>query len=314
MLDPGVRAEQATDENGVWNRVGKYLSREDAELIRVANYVFRSRIVSEWRNGRVFLAGDAAHEMPPFLGQGMCSGIRDGHNLAWKLDLVLNNRAEESLLDTYQVEREPHVRFITEKAIELGRVQTLRDPVAARARDEKLLAARRAQQQPEKIKLPGLTGGLIADSGEFFPQAVVRRDGAKARFDDIVGHGWCIVASDPKIIDILSAGQLAAWKAFGGNLAILGRSQGPGRLDDADGTYSEWFKARGCSAAVVRPDWHVYGTAQDSHKLSALLDGLAVSLRTGTEANAPNRVTESRPGSIQKPATNNAGWRKDDAR
>ena len=290
MLDPGVTADQATDENGVWTRVSKYLSREDAELIRVANYVFRSRIVSEWRHGRVFLAGDAAHEMPPFLGQGMCSGIRDGHNLAWKLDLVLNNRAEESLLDTYQVEREPHVRFITEKAIELGRVQTLRDPVAARARDETLLAARRAQQQPDKIKLPNLTGGLIADSGEFFPQAVVRRDDTKARFDDIVGPGWCVVASDPEIVDALSAGQLAAWKMFGGNLAVFGRSQEPNCLDDADGAYSEWFNARGCSAAVVRPDWHVYGTAQDSHKLSALLDGLAVSLRAGTETNAASQV------------------------
>ena len=91
-------------------------------------------------NGRILLAGDAAHEMPPFPGQGMCSGIRDAHNLAWKLNLVLAGRAGEALLDTYQPEREPHVRFITEKAIELGRVQTLRDPNAARQRDERMLA------------------------------------------------------------------------------------------------------------------------------------------------------------------------------
>jgi hypothetical protein len=268
------------------------LSGDDAELIRVANYVFRSRIVSEWRHGRVFLAGDAAHEMPPFLGQGMCSGIRDSHNLAWKLDLVLNGRADDRLLDTYQVEREPHVRFITEKAIELGRVQTLRDPVAARARDERLLAARRAQQQLDKIKLPGLTGGLIADSGDFFPQAVVRRNDTKARFDDIVGPGWCIVASNPEIIDALSADQLAAWKRFGGNLVVFGRPQGPSCFDDADGAYTEWFTAHGCSAAVVRPDWYVYGTAQDSRKLSALLERLAVSLRAGAASDAVGQLTE----------------------
>ena len=78
--------------------------------------------------------------MPPFLAQGMCSGMRDAHNIAWKLDLVLRGLAGEELLDSYQPEREPHVRFITEKAIELGRVQTLRDPEKARERDERLLA------------------------------------------------------------------------------------------------------------------------------------------------------------------------------
>ena len=94
--------------------------------------------------------------MPPFLAQGMCSGIRDSHNLAWKLDLVLAGRADDALLDTYQREREPHVRFITEKAIEYGRVQTVRDPIKARERDERLLAQRRAHQEPEKLRYPGL--------------------------------------------------------------------------------------------------------------------------------------------------------------
>ena len=115
--------------------------------------------------------------MPPFLAQGMCSGIRDSHNLAWKLDLVLSDKADDALLDTYQTEREPHVRLITEKAIELGRVQTMRDPVWPRARST---AARRrkANQGPDKLRYPGLTGGLIAGNGEFFPQGVV---GAEAR-------------------------------------------------------------------------------------------------------------------------------------
>ena len=106
MLHPGEAPEAATEPAAVWSRVGRFLTGDAADLIRVADYVFRSRIADRWRHGRAFLAGDAAHEMLPFLAQGMCSGIRDSHNLAWKLDLVLTGRAGAALLDTYQAERE----------------------------------------------------------------------------------------------------------------------------------------------------------------------------------------------------------------
>ena len=110
---------------------------------------------------------------------------------------MLAGRADDALLDTYQPEREPHVRFITEKAIEYGRVQTVRDPVKARERDDRLLAQRRAHQGPEKLRYPGLRGRLVDGSGEFFPQGHVRLNGREALFDDIVGPGWCIVARCP---------------------------------------------------------------------------------------------------------------------
>ena len=222
MLEADETPETATEPARVWARVGAYLTPDDAELIRAVNYVFRSRIVDRWRRSRVFLAGDAAHEMPPFLGQGMCSGIRDAHNLAWKLDLVLTGRADEALLDTYQVEREPHVRFITEKAIELGRIQTLRDPDKARARDERFLALRRAHQSPEKVRLPGLAGGLVAGTGEYFPQGRVSSGGREGLFDDVVGPGWCIVASDPVALDRLTPAHRAAWASIGGRIAAFG--------------------------------------------------------------------------------------------
>lgn len=278
MLNPGETTEGATDHEGVWSRVSKYLSKEDAAIIRVANYVFRSRLADQWRHGRVFLAGDAAHEMPPFLAQGMCSGIRDSHNLAWKLDLVLTGKAEDALLDTYQAEREPHVRFITEKAIELGRVQTMRDPVRARARDERLLAKRRTNQGPDKLRYPGLSGGLVVGDGAFFPQGmVVGANGRRALFDDIVGSGWCIVAK-LGALDALAVHHRDSWKAFGGRIAVVAGHQTPDALEDADGTYGKWFAAHGCSIAVIRPDWYVYGTARDGHELAGLLDRLAGSL------------------------------------
>jgi 2-polyprenyl-6-methoxyphenol hydroxylase-like FAD-dependent oxidoreductase len=279
MLDPDETAEEATKHEGVWSRVSGYLTKDDAELIRVANYVFRSRIVEEWRQGRVFLAGDAAHEMPPFLAQGMCSGIRDSHNLAWKLDLVLAGRADDALLDTYQPEREPHVRFITEKAIELGRVQTMRDPVKARERDERLFAQRRAHQGPAKLRYPGLRGGLVADSGEFFPQGRVRSNGREALFDDIVGPGWCIVGCEPDVFGALTLSHREAWKAIGGRIAAVTVPQTAGALEDVGGTYRAWFAAHACSVAVVRPDWYLYGTARDGRELTALLEQLAGSLQ-----------------------------------
>ena len=279
MLDPEETAEQATRQEGVWSRVSGYLTKENAELIRAANYVFRSRIGARWRHGRVFLAGDAAHEMPPFLGQGMCSGIRDAHNLAWKLDLVLAGRADNSLLDTYQSEREPHVRFITEKAIELGRVQTMRDPVKARERDERFFAQRRARQGPEKLRIPGLQGGLVAGSGEFFPQGRVRLNGREALLDDIVGPGWCIVACDPGVLESLTPSRRDAWKAIGGKAALVAASPAAGGLEDVGRTYREWFAAHSCAAAVVRPDWYLYGTARDGRELDVLLEQLAQSLK-----------------------------------
>ena len=279
MLNPGETIEEATDPARVWARVARYVTPTDAEMIRVVNYVFRSRIAARWRRGRVLLAGDAAHEMPPFLGQGMCSGIRDSHNLAWKLDLVLAGRAEDTLLDTYQPERGPHVRFITEKAIALGRVQTVRDPVLARERDERLLAERRANRAPEQLRFPPLRGGLIADHGGLFPQGPVRAAGRYGLFDDVVGQGWCIVTSDPALPRQLAPVVLEPWRMIGGRLAVVQAEPGPGGIQDLDGVYGSWFAANGCTAAVVRPDWYVYGTAGSGDGLAALLDRLARSLQ-----------------------------------
>ena len=282
MLDPGQTAETETEPARVWSRVSRYLTAEDAELIRAVNYVFRSRIMDRWRHGRVFLAGDAAHEMPPFLGQGMCSGIRDAHNLAWKLDLVLTGRADASLLDTYQAEREPHVRFITEKAIELGRIQTLRDPAEAHARDERLLSQRRSNQAPAKLRLPGYEAGLVANSGVFFPQAHIRSADGEGLFDDVVGPGWCLVAADAAVLGQLTELERDAWRAIGGQVAIVGKQDADAAFDDVDGTYTAWFASHACRAAIVRPDWYVYGAATGGAELSALLARLDRSLRSQT--------------------------------
>lgn len=291
MLDRDEAPERATEPARVWQRVSDYLTPDDAELIRVANYVFRSRIVDRWRHGRILLAGDAAHEMPPFLAQGMCSGIRDSHNLAWKLDLVLRGEAGPELLDTYQPEREPHVRFITEKAIELGRVQTLRDPDAARLRDERLLARRRADQAPEKLRFPPLAGGLLGSgdgAGEVFPQGRVRRGAATGRFDDVAGPAPYIVVRSADVLAGADADELAYWRRLGGTAVALGpgHDAATSRVADVDGTYADWFDAHACDAVVVRPDWYVYGTATGAERLDALVGSLRTTLAASSGRDA----------------------------
>jgi 2-polyprenyl-6-methoxyphenol hydroxylase-like FAD-dependent oxidoreductase len=299
MLEPDEDPARALDPERVWARVADYLSPDDADLIRVANYVFRSRLAERWREGRVLLAGDAAHEMPPFLAQGMCSGMRDAHNIAWKLDLVLRDLVPADLLDTYQPEREPHVRFITEKAIELGRVQTLRDPVKARERDERLLGARAANKAPEKLRYPALAGGLAAGAphaGEFFVQGrVAAADGLEGLFDDLVGEGPCIVARGAALAG-LDPARRAAWERIGGRLALVGEGDGAAHVGaanngpasagataviDLDGTYAAWFDAHDCAAAVVRPDWYLFGTAARGDRLAGLIDATLVALEGG---------------------------------
>src|SRR6185437_3377150 len=107
MIFPGESPEDAVNPDSVWRRLDRPegATPEEFKLIRVASYKFQSLYARQWRVGRVFLAGDAAHQMPPFLAQGLCSGFRDAHNLAWKLDAVLKGLASPDFLDTYMAER-----------------------------------------------------------------------------------------------------------------------------------------------------------------------------------------------------------------
>src|SRR3954468_9391344 len=274
-LEADANRDEVVKPENVWPRVASFLAPEEADLVRVANYTFRSRIVDTWRRERVFLAGDAAHEMPPFLAQDMVSGIRDARNLAWKLDMVLAGHPEE-LLDSYQLEREPHVRFITEKAIELGRVQTMRDVEQAKERDARMIAARKANQAPDKLQYPPLEGGLIANHGELLPQGLVSTARRTALFDEIAGTGWLIVANGSEAFSAVSPDDQEAFTAIGGRQIAFGFASmfGGAAISDTGRLYARWFAETGCVAAVVRPDSYVYGLARDPDELATLTKDL----------------------------------------
>ena len=111
--------------------VGPFVRPGSFQLIRTAVYRFHALIARRWRDRRVFLAGDSAHQTPPFYGQGMCHGIRDAANLVWKLEAVLRGAADEAILDSYEVEREPQVRSVIEAEVKAGLYLCTLDPVAA---------------------------------------------------------------------------------------------------------------------------------------------------------------------------------------
>ncbi|NUP03967.1 MAG: bifunctional 3-(3-hydroxy-phenyl)propionate/3-hydroxycinnamic acid hydroxylase [Nonomuraea sp.] len=292
MLDSEAAFDVESDPDRVWKRIARYVGRDDADLIRVATYTFRSLIADEWRRGRVVLAGDAAHQMPPFLGQGMCSGIRDAQNLAFKLDLILRGAASDDLLDTYQLEREPHVRAVTEKGIELGHRQTIRDPGRAAARDRELLARRAAARKPETIRLPGLVSGLLAQAagpgrGQLSVQGVVDDGIRRDRLDQLVGAGFHLLVDQPLLSRLGQADVLVALRGAGVHVIAPGEHvfdhPFAAVLRDVDGTYRRWFAELGCSAVAVRPDFYVFGTAGTADATTALAEELlSVTGRTVT--------------------------------
>jgi 3-(3-hydroxy-phenyl)propionate hydroxylase len=281
-LLPGEDPKYMATEEGAWSVLKRWITPDDATLWRQASYRFHALVAREWRKGRVFIAGDAAHQQPPFLGQGMCQGVRDVVNLSWKLQAMLEGKGSEELLDSYGIERGQHVRALTAQIKHIGSVICERDTDLARARDAKLLqdAGGQVKTQARQDIIPPLQAGLLAADahsarGTLFPQPrVISEDGSRL-LDDITGCGWRVVTSLP----------LAAFSpTFKQKAATIGRfvslapqdpveeANGPLALAEVDKVMQKWFERHGCAVALVRPDHYVFGAAQTPDALEAMLD------------------------------------------
>ncbi len=199
MLRPGETAEEVVSDDFIDGLLAPFIDPASVEVERRAVYRFHAVFAKAWRKGRVLLAGDAAHQMPPFLGQGLCSGTRDAANLAWKLAAVIEGRAGEALLDSYQTEREPHVRAITEMAVFMGKVVCTQNDDEAVLRDRDMLAKpepERFSVMPEALGLAsGIRGGDTL-AGSIFPEPWMRNGDGRKRLDDEVGPSPFIVLRD----------------------------------------------------------------------------------------------------------------------
>lgn len=256
MMMPGETREHLERPETAWELIKPWMTPDDADLIRNVVYTFRSSMATRWRDDRIFLAGDSAHLMPPFMGQGMCSGLRDAVNIAWKLDLVLRGATDEGILDSYETERKPHVKVVIDLSTEVGRISCFTDPAAAAARDAAILSG----NMPPPPPFPWLETGLLSASsdgaavtGRLGPQGRIVSGGRQGLADDVVGRGQWQLISRSNLLGNLPP-ELTSLLSSLGTVAIS-----LDRVEDSDGTYGAYLDANELEAVLVRPDFYVYG-------------------------------------------------------
>jgi 3-(3-hydroxy-phenyl)propionate hydroxylase len=267
MLLPGEDDAAMSAPAKVAELLQPWIGAVPHRVIRSVTYRFHGLVAQHWQVGRVFLAGDAAHQTPPFFGQGMCHGLRDVANLAWKMAVIVHEGADPAILDSYQDERDPHVRAVISAAVAAGRYICELDPARAAARDAEMIARATAQagtHQTAADLVPPIGAGLIltgsAGAGERFIQPVLG-DGRK--LDDLAGQGWRLFAH-----------------------GVLPHTTGVAAIDvtaiDDGGALAQWLTDRDAPAVLVRPDHYVFGTGTPA----ALMAARAACLGLVTEAAA----------------------------
>ncbi|MFJ8109124.1 bifunctional 3-(3-hydroxy-phenyl)propionate/3-hydroxycinnamic acid hydroxylase [Streptomyces sp. NPDC096132] len=284
MIDKGEDPREMAEPRIVRELLSRWLDPGDYDLWRASSYRFHALVLRQWRAGRLFFLGDAAHMTPPFLAQGMCQGIRDASNLLWKLAGRLRGGAGDGLLDTYQREREPHVLRVTATAKELGRIICERDEVAAAARDARLLAELAANPggTVRQSLIPGLRDGFLAPHGspargEILPQPrVTDGRGRSGLLDDFTGTAFRLVVRED-VGTAAAESALREHEAEGGfpvRLVRLNRSDAPllgDRYREEVPVLTPWLHGRSCEAVLARPDHYVFGGVRQAFDVGRLL-------------------------------------------
>lgn len=278
MLLPEETPEQMQRPESIATLLAPWVSMDEVTVIRASVYRFHSLVAETWRAGRLFLAGDAAHQTPPFLGQGLCHGIRDVQNLIAKLVAVSAGASAQEMLDSYEAERRPHVEQIIDMAVSSGREICLLDPVAALDRDRRMRRAATMGELPRTTfqGMPPLRGGLFSSTpaaGELFLQPMVYPpDGDPRLFDEVFPPQVVLVAHHtelPQLTEAL-AGSRVPVVAYAAS-----RDDAPGHADYdgliVDPLLGEWFEQHGSTVAVIRPDRYVHGTASSTNDGKTLL-------------------------------------------
>jgi len=284
MLLPGERAEDFAQEATVWQLLAPWMTPEDGVIVRHAVYEFRARLAQTMNAGRALLVGDAAHTMPPFMGQGLNSGVRDASALAWRLDLTLRGLADERLLNSYTTERRPQNEWIVNVSSEMGRVSCVLDAQVAAERDA---AMRALENAGPSVDLPPLEDGTLAAgsplAGARALQGTVRHGGHEGRFDDVIGRGFVLLSRRRTTLPDEHRRFLESIGAIVVSLEDL---------EDLDGRLTSWLAGHDIEAVLIRPDFYIFGAAQAPEKTPALVNTLRELLST-TEEGAPTMATDT---------------------
>ena len=287
MVMNGRSEREATDPAFVRSQLRNYVDLGSIEITRIAYYKFHALWARRWRNGRLILAGDSAHQMPPFLGQGMCSGIRDASSLSWRLDLVLRGVAAPAILDDYESERSAHVRHIIHGAMFLGHIIQTRNPLVALLRNlllfrpasavpaiSRLVYAMANRKRPLREGFLGAVSKKLAGQIALQPK-VTLPDGREALLDEALGNGFALLVRrgliDTRRPDLTRLKGLVYLKIVQFADAADARCIG-----DAQGRLRQWFDGAAVDFVLIRPDRYIFDAGRAGalgEVLSAFLAG-----------------------------------------
>ena len=253
-LWPEEEADDVTTDEFIWPRLRPAITPDEGRIARKAVYSFESKLATRWREGRLMIAGDAAHLMPPFLGQGMCTGIRDAANLAWKLAAVLRWKAPDSLLNSYESERREHTRTYIETAVRVG---------------EMMNSAETAEALTHAIR----------------PDGAAQMNSISRDLDHAIGPQGDEMSGMRMPQPRLDTGELLG-DAMAGRFAVIGRGEvletvtlPPENIAvaisaEAHSEVAEALSDLGIIAMILRPDFYCFGSVRQQNS-SGLSDVLA---------------------------------------
>jgi 3-(3-hydroxy-phenyl)propionate hydroxylase len=287
MLFPGEDADEMLTPDRVSDLLRHHVRDPSViEVIRARVYTHHSRIAARFVQGRIALAGDAAHLMPPWAGQGMNTGIRDVTNLCWKLAAIVGGQAHPSLLSTYEQERRPHAKAMIDLSTTLGRILSPTRPAVALARNWLLRTASLAPavkrwtlemrfkpvpHYRDGFVVPEAPGARTSGVGRMMAQPVVETaDGTRARLDDVVGPWFAVIGFERDPLAGLDDIQLAALRRLRPTVIKVVESRAGVRhhrkpcvagetliVEDVHNELRPWFQSRGRDVVLVRPDRYV---------------------------------------------------------
>jgi 3-(3-hydroxy-phenyl)propionate hydroxylase len=274
QLVEGETREEMLRPERIEELLRPWLPPEHYELRRAAVYQFHAATAGRWREGRVFLAGDAAHQTPPFLGQGLNAGFRDAVNLGWKIPLVRAGACDAQLLDSYAAERDAHARDLVQWAVAVGQ---LMETLAAReaGRPDPHPQVDHSAGYGQGRSAPKLRGGVLLDAqtgddgpaGGLLRQPTLRRpEGGPLRLDELLGRGFAVVARKQSDLHPGPEARAILERLGARSVALEGLEVARGELDGL-------FERH--PAALVRPDRYVFGAVDADWPLDRLLQELA---------------------------------------